>query len=324
MRTARGGRPRRRRRRRRSPASGARRSGRSTARPRWTSEDSAREHRFSDPRDRHPEVERGLHGPGAGALGTGRVEDDVDQRLPGDGVVLPQHLGGDLDQVGVQLAGVPLGEDVGDLDRALAGALPDQVVGLGDQLHVGVLDAVVDHLDEVACTIGAHVRHARLALGDRGDRRQDRPQCLPRLDAAARHDRRAVERALLTARDAGADEVDAALARRLLAADGVGEERVAAVDDDVAGLEHLDQLVDDGVGAQPALTMMIAVRGLASESASSSTVAASRTPPRGAPRGARGLRRRAVVDRDGVALAAREVPGEVRPHHGETDDGDVG
>src|SRR3990170_2133147 len=94
--------------------------------------------------------------------------------------------------------------------------------GLGDELHVGVLDAVVDHLDEVAGAIGPDVGHAGLALGYRGDRLKDGPQRLPGLHGPARHDGRTVERALLTAGDAGADEVDARLAHRLLAADGVG------------------------------------------------------------------------------------------------------
>ncbi len=80
----------------------------------------------------------------------GLVEDDVDERLAGLGVDLAQHLGGDLDEVALELARVPLGEDVGDLGGGLAGAAADEVVGLGDELHVGVLDAVVDHLDEVA------------------------------------------------------------------------------------------------------------------------------------------------------------------------------
>ena len=82
---------------------------------------------------------------------------------------LAQHLRGDLDQVDSELAGVPLGEDVGDLGGGLAGAAADQVVGLGDELHVGVLDAVVHHLHEVAGAVVADVGDARLALGDRGD-----------------------------------------------------------------------------------------------------------------------------------------------------------
>src|SRR5690606_7482551 len=100
--------------------------------------------------------------------------------------------------------------------RGPAGALSDEVVRLGDQLHVGVLDAVVDHLDEVTRAVGADVRDARLALGDGRDRAQDRAERLPRLGAAAGHDRRAAQRALLAAGDAGPDEVDAGLADGLL------------------------------------------------------------------------------------------------------------
>ena len=44
-----------------------------------------------------------------------------------------------------------------------------EFIGFADELHVGVLDAVVDHLDEVAAAIGADVGAARLAVDLRGD-----------------------------------------------------------------------------------------------------------------------------------------------------------
>ena len=75
----------------------------------------AGEHRLGDTGDGHPKVERGLDRPAAGALLLGLVDDHVDQRLTGLGVDLAQDLGGDLDQEAVQVAGVPLGEHVGDL-----------------------------------------------------------------------------------------------------------------------------------------------------------------------------------------------------------------
>ena len=46
----------------------------------------AGEHRLGDAADRHAQVERGLHGPAAGALLLGLVEHHVDERLPGRGV----------------------------------------------------------------------------------------------------------------------------------------------------------------------------------------------------------------------------------------------
>jgi hypothetical protein len=76
---------------------------------------------------------------------------------------------------------------------------------------------------------------------------RDRAERHPRLVGTAGHERRAEQRALLAAGDAHADEVEAALAHRLLAADGVGEQRVAAVDDDVAGLEDLHERLDHGI-----------------------------------------------------------------------------
>ena len=113
-------------------------------------------------------------------------------------------------------------------------ALAQQLVGLGDQLHVGVLDAVVHHLDEVARAVGADVRAAGHAVDDGSDRLEHRAQGCVGLDRSARHDRRALQGALLAAGDPGADEVDADLAQGGLAAAGVREVRVAAVDEDVA------------------------------------------------------------------------------------------
>ena len=128
--------------------------------------------------------------------------------------------------------------------------MPQQVVGLGDELHVGVLDAVVHHLDEVAGAVRADVRAARGAVHVRADRLQHRAEGLVGLRRAAGHDRRAVQRALLTAGDAHADEVQVLLAERGLAAAGVLEVRVAAVDDHVTGLEQRGELVDHGVGGR--------------------------------------------------------------------------
>ena len=160
---------------------------------------------------------------------------------------MPQHLGGDLHQEGVEITFVPFGEDVTDLRRAQPGAAAQQVVGLGDQLHVGVLDAVVHHLDEVTGAVGADVRAAGRAIDVRGDLLQDRAERLVRLRGPAGHDRRAVQRTLLAARHAAPDEVNALVLQCRLPPTGVGELGVAAVDDDVAGFDQFGQFVDDGI-----------------------------------------------------------------------------
>ncbi len=140
-------------------------------------------------------------------------------------------------------------EDLGESRPVGVQAAAQQVVGLGDQLHVGVLDAVVHHLHEVPGAVRADVHAARRAVDLGRDRLEDRAELVVGLLRAARHDARPVQRALLAAGDAGADEVQAAarVSARLAAA-GVGEVRVAAVDDDVALLQQRDQLVDHGVG----------------------------------------------------------------------------
>ena len=209
-----------------------------------------------------------------------------------------------------------------------AAVLPEpvaqQLVGLADELHVGVLDAVVHHLDEVAGAVGPDVGAARHAVDVRGDLLEQRAQRLVGLGRAAGHDRRAVERALLAAGDAGADEVQAALADRLLAADGVGVERVAAVDDDVAFLHRVGELVDDRVGGvagldhdqHPARLLQRGKEfrdGLAAHELALGTVLVEQRV---------GLGDRAVVQRHGVAVVG-EVAGDVGAHHRQAGDADL-
>ncbi len=126
----------------------------------------------------------------------------------------------------LQLAAVPLGEDLRDLRGVLACAAADQIVRFGDQLHVGVLDAVVHHLHEVSGAVVADVRDARLASATAAIERrigpsvtQDSSEPPGMIDGPSRAPSSPPG-------DAGADEVDAGLADRLLATDRVGEVRV--------------------------------------------------------------------------------------------------
>ena len=89
---------------------------------------------------------------------------------------------------------------------------------------------------------------ARGAVDVGRDRLEDRPELDVGLVRSARHDAGPVERAFLAAGDAAPTKFSCLLLQRGLAPAGVGEVRVAAVDDDVAGLEQRHQLVDDRVG----------------------------------------------------------------------------
>ena len=73
---------------------------------------NARLDRAADDRERHAHLDGVADGPFAGALLTGLVEDDIDERLAGFGVFLAENVRGDLDQEAVELALVPLAEDL--------------------------------------------------------------------------------------------------------------------------------------------------------------------------------------------------------------------
>ena len=63
----------------------------------------------------HSQLEGGLSGPHPGALLAGRVDDDIDEGLTGGRIGVGQDLGGDVDEVGVELGVLPGAEDLGDL-----------------------------------------------------------------------------------------------------------------------------------------------------------------------------------------------------------------
>ncbi len=200
------------------------------------------------PRSR-AEIDRPL----AGALLAGGVEDQVDQRLAGLRVAVAEDVAGDLDQVAVER---PLFQRAKTSCRASASRPAtrlQQVVGLADELHVAVLDAVVDHLDVMAGPLGADPVAARRAVGRLGgDGLEDRLDVRPGRGVAAGHDRRAEQRPFLAAGDARADEQQPAVLERPGAPGRVGVMGVAAVDQDVARLEQrgdlLDHLIDGRAG----------------------------------------------------------------------------
>ncbi|MNU73105.1 hypothetical protein D3C71_625820 [compost metagenome] len=214
-----------------------------------------------DGADDHRVLGRVQQRPLARAFLAGLVQDEVDHRLAGFRVFLFERLGGDLDQVALQLALVPFVEDRGHLVGREAGRL-EQAVGLADQLHVAVLDAVVHHLHVVARAARADVDHAGLAVHLGRDALEDRLHHLPGRRRAARHDRRPLARAFLAARHARADEAQA-LARKVgVAPFRVGVQAVAAVDDDVILVEQRNELLDHLVDRRAGLHHDLDLAGL--------------------------------------------------------------
>ena len=106
---------------------------------------------LTDEGDGHTLVKSVNGGPLSGTLLSGRVENLLNHRSAVS-VVESENVTGDLDQERVEDTILPLGEDLGDLLLLEAKTSLEDVVGLGNELHVSVLDTVVDHLDIVSGT----------------------------------------------------------------------------------------------------------------------------------------------------------------------------
>src|SRR5688572_16173902 len=107
--------------------------------------------------------------------------------------------------------------------RGLKGSSGDAY--LANELHVTVLDTVVDHLDVVASTLVTNPLAAGLVVALGGDGLEDVLDVRPGLLVATGHEGRAVAGTLLTTRDTGANEAEALAVEILSAAVGVGEVR---------------------------------------------------------------------------------------------------
>ncbi len=184
--------------------------------------------------------------PLAGALLPGLIDDELDDGFSGGGVLLFEGFAGDLNEVAEEVTFVPLIEDGGHLVGGEAGVLED-VVGFADELHVAILDAVVDHLDVVTCAARADVDDARFAIHFRSNAFEDGLHDLPSALGAARHDGWAFAGAFFTAGDAGTDEAQAFRCEISIATLGGLVVAVAAIDDDVVLFQEGDELLDHSV-----------------------------------------------------------------------------
>ncbi len=207
-------------------------------------------HRRFDCGDGGGEVLGFDHGPAPGSLLPCRIYDDVQHGFSGFRIDGLCDLGGNLDQIAAQRSCVPAGKGVTDLAMIHRQPVAHDAIDLGDHLHVGVFDAVVDGFHEVARARLAHPGGAGLAVMPGGDGCQDMRDAVPVLTFAARHDRGAEPRAFLAARNADAEKRQ--VARFVGAAVGIVKIRVAGVDDHVVrpqqGAQGLDLRVDGITG----------------------------------------------------------------------------
>ena len=161
----------------------------------------------------------------------------------------------------------------------------------------------------------------------RGDRLEERAHELPARLRAAGHQARAVARAARAAREPAAEVAEAGGAQLALAALRVDVPLVAAVDDHVALAEHAHQRLDRRVGRLPG--------GHEQQHLSRALEAACERPQRregphaeaggdGRAAGARALRAVEVEPGHRRAELLRQVERELRAHHTEAHDADLG
>ena len=157
-------------------------------------------------------------------------------------------------------------DDAGDVLDEVDGR--QQLVALAVGLHQRVLDAVVDHLREMARADRPGVHEARAALcwpdssvARRLERVEDRLHLGDVLLRAADHQRVAVLQAPHAAGDAGVDVADALLAAQHVVHLVVGVLGVAPVDDHIARVEQAGQLLDRLPGRLPDGTITQMTRG---------------------------------------------------------------
>src|SRR5690606_5546759 len=188
--------------------------------------EAARDHGLHHGRDRDPQIHGVLGGPLAGTLLTGLVEDDIDHGLAGFRILFAQDVAGDFDEVGVERAFVPFGEDFSDFHGRHFQEHLHHEVGFANELHVAVLDAIVDHLDVMAGAVGAHPFAAgNVVFGAYlgGYRLEDGLELGPGRAGSAGHDGRTLEGALLAAGDAHSEETETLFLEGLGAPYRIGE-----------------------------------------------------------------------------------------------------
>lgn len=194
----------------------------------------------------HTEIKSVDSGPLTGTLLASSIRDLLNERGSGTIVVL-EDVSGDLDEERVEDTVVPLGKDITNLLVGEAGTSLHDIVSLANELHVTVLNTVVNHLNEVAGTSITDPVAAGLAVRLGGDILEDLLDMGPGLLVSTGHERGAVSGTLLTTGDTGTDKEDSLLVELLVSSVGIGEVRVTTIDDDVALLKVRKELVDERV-----------------------------------------------------------------------------
>lgn len=122
---------------------------------------------------------------------------------------------------------------------------------LRDQLHIAVLDTVMNHLNIMAGALVANPVAAWFSVTLRSYGLEDILDIRPGLFVTSRHQTGTVTGSLFSTRYACANKTEAFLFQSFGSSVGVGEMRIAAVDDDIAGFYERQEGVDEIVYGLP-------------------------------------------------------------------------
>jgi len=183
--------------------------------------------------------------PPAGTLLPGTVEYPPHAQLT-IRITNTQDPRSDIDEVGRKHPFVPTVEGIRDFFLGQLQRLIHQRPGLGDQLHITVLDPVMHHLDVMPGTALAHPAATGLAiLRARGNRLEDLLDHGPGVGIASRHEGRPVPGTLLAAGYPHAEKTYSPPAQLRITSLGIPVEGIAPVHDYVPRLEMWQQAGDD-------------------------------------------------------------------------------
>ncbi len=184
------------------------------------------------------------HRPFAGALLSCGIEDLVDERLA-VGIFESENVAGNFDEVRVEFPFVPLGKHRLHLVGAKTQPGLQEVVGFADELHIAVLDPVVNHLNVMACAVFSHpIAAGRAVLDFCGDALENIFHVGPCGGRPAGHDTGAMASAFFATGNTGADVEQPFGLDVFHAARCVLEKGIATVNYDIAWFEVREEVLD--------------------------------------------------------------------------------
>ena len=185
--------------------------------------------------------------PFARSLGAGDVEYFIDQETIPIVISHAKNISGNLNQVTLQLARIPAGKRLVQLIVIEADCVTQHMVSLADQLHVTILNTIVNHLDVMTGTAGTDPFttgniFVRSHLGS--DCLEDRLHQWPSGLAATGHHAGSLESPFFTTRNPGAYIKQALRLDMLGPALGISKMSVATIDDHVTRRHQGNKLID--------------------------------------------------------------------------------